>query len=74
MTQDQGCSCTSVMPVMVAVLVVLMLDKHANCSAAQTCEHWSRQVVMLRLCSQCMLLAGCSVAATVSCTHSHKSL
>ena len=65
--QDQACSCTSVMPVMVLVLVMLVLDKHASCGAAQTCEHWSGQIVMLGLRAGCIRLAGGSVAAAISC-------
>ena len=64
-------SCHSVMPVMVAVLIVLMLGKSANSSAAQSCKRWSGQVVMLRLHAMCILLAGGCMVTAISCAKLH---
>lgn len=58
------------MPVMV-VLVVLVHSKCANCSAAQSCERWTCQVVMLALYTLCVLLVGRCVPAAISCTQLH---
>ena len=60
------CSSGSVMPVMVLVLVVLVLSKDADCSAAQSCERWPRQIVMLALHALCVLLVGGCIAAAVA--------
>lgn len=58
---------------MVAVLVVLMLGKCADCSTTQGCKRWSGQAVMLRLCAMCVLLAGGCVIGAISCAQLHGS-